>query len=133
MSALAAFVLVLFSISLITFAGVAFAKPARAERFLMAFASSARAHYTEQIVRIGVGAALVVRSAEMWQPNAFWLFGWIIAVSSVALICIPWQWHDRLGTSLRPLLVQYLKPYAAAAFALGVLLLYAIFTGSAAA
>ncbi len=132
MAALAALVVVVFSLSLMVFAVVAFAKPARAERFLMAFASSARTHYLEQIVRIAVGAALVIRSSDMWQPRAFWLFGWIVGVSSMALICIPWQWHDRLGTSLRPLLVRYLKPYAVAACALGVLLLYALFANHAA-
>lgn len=129
MSILATLVVVVFSFSLILFAGVAFANPARAERFLTAFASSARTHYTEQMARIAVGAALVVRSSEMWQPNAFRLFGWIIGVSSVALICIPWQWHARLGAPMRPLLVRYLKPYAVGAFALGVLLLFALFAG----
>src|SRR5262245_19368956 len=132
MSAVAAVIVVVFGFSLITFTGVAFAKPARAERFLMAFASSARTHYVEQSVRILIGAALVVLSSSMWQPNVFWLFGWGLVVSSAALICVPWQWHDRLGERVRPVLVRYLKLYAVGAFALGVLLLYGLFGGGAA-
>ena len=133
MSVVAAAVVVVFGLSLITFTGVAFAKPERAERFLMAFATSARTHYTEQVFRILVGAALVVVSSSMWQPKMFWLFGWAIVVSSAALICIPWQWHDRLGERMRPMLVRYLKLYAVGAFALGVLLLYGFFAGGRAA
>ena len=133
MSVVAAVVVVVFGLSLITFTGVAFAKPERAERFLMAFATSARTHYTEQVFRILVGAALVVVSSSMWQPKMFWLFGWAIVVSSAALICVPWQWHDRLGKRMRPVFVRYLKLYAVGAFALGVLLLYGFFAGARAA
>ena len=129
MSVVAARVVAVFGLSLITFTGVAFAKPARAERFLMSFATSARAHYVEQAFRILVGAALVVLSSTMWQPRMFWLFGWAMVVSSAALICVPWQWHDRLGQRVRPMLVRYLKLYAVGAFALGVLLLYGFFAG----
>jgi hypothetical protein len=129
MSVVAAVVVVVFGLSLITFTGVVFAKPARAERFLMSFAASARAHYIEQAFRILVGAALVVLSSTMWQPKMFWLFGWAIVVSSTALICVPWQWHDRLGERVRPMLVRYLKLYAVGALALGVLLLYGFFAG----
>ena len=133
MSVVAAIVVVVFGLSLVTFTGVAFAKPASAERFLMAFASSARTHYVEQGFRILIGAALVVLSSTMWQPKMFWLFGWAIVVSSAALICVPWRWHDRLGERVRPMLVRYLKLYAVGAFALGVLLLYGVYAGGGAA
>ena len=133
MSVVAAVVVVVFGFSLITFTGVAFANPARAARFLMAFATSARTHYVEQVLRILVGAALVVLSSTMWHPKMFWLFGWAIVVSSAALICAPWQWHDRLGKRMRPMLVRFVKLYAVGAFALGVLLLYGFFAGDGAA
>jgi hypothetical protein len=128
----AAVVVVVFGLSLVAFTGVAFAKPARAERFLLAFASSARTHYVEQVVRIVIGVALVILSSTMWQPTMFRLFGWAIVASSAALICLPWQWHDRLGERLRPMLIRYLKLYAVGAFAVGVLLLYGYFAGGAA-
>jgi hypothetical protein len=130
MTVVAAVVVVMFGLSLVTFTGVAFAKPERAERFLLAFASSARTHYVEQVVRIVIGTALVGVSSTMWQPKAFWVFGWVLVISSTALLCIPWQWHDRLGKRVRPMLVRYLKVYAVGAFALGVLLLYGIYAGS---
>src|ERR1017187_1277362 len=51
MSAVAGAILVAFGLFLVGLTVVVFAKPAVAERFFMAFASSARTHYTEQIVR----------------------------------------------------------------------------------
>ena len=133
MSLVAAIVVIVFGLLLIAFTGVAFAQPAVAERFLIRFASSARAHYVEQGFRILIGAALIVLSSAMWQPKMFWLFGWAIVVGSAALICVPWRWHDRLGERVRPMLVRYLKLYAVGAFALGVLLLYGFFAGGRAA
>lgn len=133
MSVLAAGVVVAFGLSLIAFSGVAFAKPKTAERFVTAFASSAQTHYLEQVVRVVVGAALVVRSPIMWQPHVFWLVGWVIVVSSAALLCIPWQWHHRLGKRVLPLLVRRLRWYAAGSFVFGALLLYGVFAGGGAA
>jgi len=135
MSLAAAFVVIAFCLSLIAFTSVAFAKPAIAERFLSAFASSARTHYIEQLSRVLIGAALVVLSPTMWQPKMFWLFGWAIVVSSVVLLCVPWQWHRRLGERFQilPLLVRHLRLYAVGSFALGALLLYGVFAGRGAA
>jgi hypothetical protein len=130
MSVVAAVVVFAFGLCLIAFPGVAFTKPAIAEAFLSVFASSARAHYVEQVFRLLVGAALVVRSPTMWQPRMFWLLGWAIVVSSAVLMWIPWQWHRRLGERVLPLLVRHLRLYAFGSFALGALLLYGFFAGA---
>ena len=133
MSVVAAVVVVTFGLSLIALLGVAFAKPAIAERFLTAFASSARTHYAEQVFRLLIGAAIVVRSPTMWQPKMFWLVGWAIVVSSAVLLCVPWQWHHRLGERMKPLVVRHLRLYAVGSFAFGALLLYGVFAGGGAA
>ena len=118
-----------FGLFLIAFTGVVFAKPPIAERFLAAFASSVRMHYAEQIVRLLIGAALVVQSPAMWQANIFWLIGWAIIISSAALMCAPWQWHHRFGERVRPIFTRYLRLYAVGAFAFGALLLYGVLAG----
>lgn len=129
MSQVAGVVVVGFGLLLIVLTGVAFAKPAIAERFLMRFASSARTHYVEQIFRLLIGAALVVLSPVMWQPTMFWLVGWAIVVSSVALMCVPWQWHYRFAERLLPIVVRHLRLYAVGSLAFGALLLYGVFAG----
>lgn len=63
MNAVAGAILVAFGLFLMGLAVVVFAKPATAERFFLSFASSARAHYTEQVVRLLIGASLIIRSA----------------------------------------------------------------------
>ena len=124
---------VAFSVLLIAFTGVVFAKPMIAERILAQFAGSARSHYLEQAFRILVGAALIVLSPGMWHSAVFRLAGWAILITSVALMCAPWQWHHRFGERIRPMFMRYLKVYALAAFAFGVLLLYGVFVGGRAA
>ena len=133
MSQAATFVVVAFGFFLIAFTGAVFVKPAIAERFVAVFASSARTHYVEQVLRLLIGAALVVLSPAMWQSNLFWLIGWAIVISSVALICAPWQWHLRFGERVRPMFRRHLRLYAVGAFAFGALLLYGVFAGVGAA
>jgi hypothetical protein len=128
MNAVAGAILVAFGLFLVSLAVVVFAKPAVAERFFMAFASSARAHYTEQIVRLLIGASLVIRSGAMWQPKVFWFVGWGIVLSSLVLILTPWQWHDRFGEEVRPMLIRHMKLFAVGLLAFGVLLIYGVFT-----
>lgn len=129
MSTVASVILVAFGLFLIGLTCVVFVKPARAERFFMAFASSARTHYTEQVVRLIVGAALVIRSHTMWQSELFWLVGWGVVLSSLALMLIPWQWHDRFGDTVRPMIIRYMKIFAIGLLAFGVLLIYGVFKG----
>jgi hypothetical protein len=127
MNAVAGAILVAFGLFLVGFTVVVFAKPAVAERFLMSFASSPRAHYTEQVIRLLIGASLVIRSAAMWQPKVFWFVGWAIVLSSLVLILSPWQWHHRFGEKVRPTLIRRMKLFAVGLLAFGVLLLYGVF------
>ena len=98
-------------------------KPQRAEQFLSSYASSARAHYTEQIARLIVGVAFVVFAPSMWYPNLFNLFGWILIVTTIGLLIIPWQWHHKFGEWAIPLTLRYMKFYALGAVVFGVLII----------
>jgi hypothetical protein len=128
MNAVAGAILVAFGLFLLGLTVVVFAKPAVAERFFMSFASSARAHYTEQVVRLVIGASLITRSGAMWQPKVFWLVGWAIVLSSLVLILTPWQWHRRFGEEVRPMIIRHMKLFAVGLLAFGVLLIYGLFT-----
>jgi hypothetical protein len=131
MNAVAGAILVAFGLFLVGLSVVVFAKPAVAERFFMLFASSARTHYTEQVVRLLIGASLVIRSGAMWQAKVFWFVGWAIVLSSLVLIVIPWQWHHRFGEEVRPMLIRHMKLFAVGLLAFGVLLIYGVFTAVA--
>ena len=129
LNAIAGAILVAFGLFLIGVTVVVFARPAVAERFFLSFASSARTHYTEQVVRLLVGASLIIHSAAMWQAKVFWFVGWAIALSSLVLILTPWQWHHHFGEKVRPMLIRRMKVYAVGLLAFGVLIIYAVFTG----
>jgi hypothetical protein len=118
-----------FGIFLIGLAGVVFVKPACAERFFKSFASSARAHYTEQAVRLLIGASIVAYSPVMWQANLFQLVGWVIVVTTVGLLFTPWRWHHRFGQWAIPLVLRNMRLYAMGLFAFGAFLLYGVYAG----
>jgi hypothetical protein len=128
MNAGAGVILVAFGLFLVGLTVVIFARPAVAERFFMSFASSARAHYTEQVFRLLIGASLIIRSATMWQPKVFWFVGWAIVLPSLVLILTPWQWHHRFGAKVLPILIRRMRLYAVGLLAFGLLLIYAVFT-----
>ena len=123
---LSGIVVVAVGVFLIGSAAVIAVKPVLAERFLKSFASSARAHYTEQAARLIAGTAIVVFASLMWYPDLFKGFGWLIIVTTVGLLLIPWQWHHQFAKWAIPLAIRYLKLYAFGALALGALILYGV-------
>lgn len=124
MKVLSGIVVVAVGVYLIGLALVIVIRPLRAERFLKSFACSARAHYTEQALRMIAGAAIVVFAPSMWYPDLFTLFGWVIIVTTLGLLFIPWQWHHTFAKWVIPLAIRHLKLFALGASALGTLILY---------
>ncbi|MDH3283687.1 MAG: hypothetical protein OEQ13_03030 [Acidobacteriota bacterium] len=126
MTWLAGLVVVMTGLWLVGFALSIVVAPERAARFLSGFASSARAHYTEQVLRLIAGTAIVIFAAQMRFSDAFRIFGWIIVVTTSGLLLIPWQWHHRFGQWAIPLAIRHIKLYALGAFVLGAFMLYAV-------
>ena len=113
-----------FGLGLIALAGVIASKRLLAERFLNLFASSARAHYIEQVLRLVVGASLVIFSPLMWYSYVFQIFGWLFVVTTLGLLLVPWQWHHRFAERVIPLVIHHLEIYGVATFVLGAFVLY---------
>ena len=126
MKLLSGIVVVAFGFCLIGFGFMIAFKPLLAERFLESFASSARAHYTEQTSRLIAGAALVTFSPSMWYPDLFKSFGWLIIITAVGLFLVPWRWHHRFSEWAIPLAIRHLRLYALGAFMLGAIVLYGV-------
>ena len=81
MEVLSGVVVVAFGVFLTGLAVLIAIKSQLAERFLRSFASSARAHYAEQALRLIAGGAMVIFAPSMWYPDLFKLFGWLIVVT----------------------------------------------------
>jgi hypothetical protein len=126
MELLSGILVVAFGAFLIGLAALIAIKPQLAERFLRSFANSARAHYTEQALRLIAGGALVSFAPSMWYSDVFKLFGWLIVVTAVALLLLPWRWHYEFGKWAIPLVIRHMKLFAVGAVALGILLFYGV-------
>ena len=120
---LSGILVVAFAFFLLGLAVLILVHPLLAERFLSLFASSARAHYTEQLLRLLAGAAMVIFSPSMWLSPVFHVFGWIIVATAIGLLLLPWRWHHRFAKWAIPLAIRHLRLFAAGAFTLAVFIL----------
>lgn len=127
---LAALPVLVAALYFLTLGLVAFLAPARASGFLMGFATSAATHYLELVIRLVVGGAFIVRSPQMLFSEVFALFGWVLVLTTVGLLFVPWQWHRRFAQESVPRALRYLKLVAAASLALGGFVLVSLLAGS---
>jgi hypothetical protein len=100
-------------------------------RFLLGFAQTAAAHYTEMAGRVLVGVALVIASPRMLYSHFFFWFGAALLASSALLLCLPWTWHRSMGERVLPKLVRFLGIVSPVSLLLGGLLVAATIVGAA--
>jgi hypothetical protein len=124
MKVLSGTLVAVFGVLLTALAVLIAIKPQLAERFLRSFASSPRAHYTEQLLRLVAGGALVIFAPWMWYSELFRLLGWLIIITAAALLVLPWRWHNTFGTWAIPLVIRYMKLFAVGALALAIFIFY---------
>jgi hypothetical protein len=105
--------------------------PSVAKRFLMGFASSASAHYTELLIRLMVGAALLIQAPKMLYADVFSVFGWLLIATSAILLLFPWRWHQRFTETSVPQALRFLPVIGLCALTFGILLIVALAGGTA--
>ncbi len=129
MTTVAGIVVVLAGLWLVGLGVGAFAAPGPTAGLLGRFASTARAHYTEHLLRLTAGAAFVLYAGETRFPRPFEIFGWVLVATSALLLLLPWRWHHRFGRWAIPLAVRHLRLLGLGSLALGGLVLYAVAAG----
>ena len=128
---LAIAIVVIVALYFIALGATALLAPAIAKRFLLGFASSALTHYLELTTRLIVGGALLVQSPRMHFSPAFELFGWVLVVTTVCLLLIPWQWHHRFAKYAVPHAIRYITLIGLSSIVLGGFVLFAVAKGAA--
>jgi len=124
MDILAGVITTVFGIYLTSLFAIAFVKKKSVVNYLSSFASSAKAHYSEQIIRLTAGIGLVVYSSEMIFSELFKIFGWTLIITSLVLLTIPWKWHHKFGQWAIPFVIKNLRLYTLIASLLGIIILY---------
>lgn len=114
------------SLGMIAMATAAIFSPDLLRRFLRGFASSARVHFFELAVRLVVGGSFIVFSPHLHLSGVFRLFGWLIVLTTVVMLLIPWQWHQRFAGTVVPVVTQHLRLYALGSLLLGAFILYGL-------
>lgn len=124
--ALAGLIIATTGLSFCLFASLAFIARDHAQRFLHSFAQSAVTHYLELAARLVAGASFILLSTSMHFAEIFRFFGWLIVITSIGLLFVPWRWHRRFAEHVIPVVIRYLPLYAIANLGLGAFVLYGL-------
>lgn len=104
--------------------------PAQASRFLLGFARSPGVHYLELLLRLAVGASLIVHAPRMSYVAIFGAFGWILVLTTTALLLTPWRWHRRFAEQAVPKAIRHIALIGFGSLALGAAFLAALARGN---
>lgn len=126
---LASAIVVLAALYLLGLAATSFLAPFHAARFLNGFAGSARIHFLEMLVRFIVGCAFITYAPRMLYPSAFLLFGWVLVVTTVILLLLPWRWHHRFARKFVPPITRHVWLFGIVSLPLGGVILFAVLHG----
>lgn len=104
--------------------------PQKAKAFLSSMASSARAHYFELLVRSVLGVAFILYAPHARFAGVFLLFGWVLIVTTICLLAVPWRWHHRFASWSVPQATRHMRLFALGSLAGSVFVLMSVFLGS---
>ena len=123
-------IVVLAACFFLLFGVLAFVRPARIHGFLLGFAGSALKHFAELLVRLLVGASLLLLSPESAFAGVLSAFGWLLIITTALMALIPWRVHHRFTQSAVPKALQFLPLMGLVSLAIGACLLWAMVTGA---
>ncbi|MGQ0798674.1 MAG: hypothetical protein ACT4NL_00980 [Pseudomarimonas sp.] len=123
-------VVALFGVYLIGLGVACLALPTTASRFLLGFASSPTLHLLEMVIRIGFGAAFVLAAPALRPSPVFVGFGWLLVVTSILLLAVPWRWHRRFAEQSVPRALQFLHLIGLSSVCIGGFILFAVIVGT---
>ncbi len=107
-------------------------RPSHARRFLLGFAASAPKHYAELGTRFVAGGAALIVAPYSVHSVALTAFGWLLILTTAVMAVLPWRGHRRFTEASVPKALRFLPMIGIASPVLGGLLLWSVFTTSAA-
>ncbi|AKE52517.1 hypothetical protein [Kangiella geojedonensis] len=116
----------LFALGLIAFEFVILLAKPKAIQFLKAFVKTPWHHFLEQTLRLIIGASIVVHAPDMAFSDLFGIFGWIIIITSLMLVGLPWRWHHTFAKKVIPTVIKFIQLYGILCLALGSFTIYSL-------
>ncbi|GAA0199294.1 hypothetical protein GCM10009123_03280 [Kangiella japonica] len=119
-------ILWLFALGLTLFEVMVIVAKLKAIRFLNAFVKTPWHHFLEQALRLIVGTALVIHSPNMKFSEFFGVFGWIVIITSLMLVGLPWRWHRSFAQKVIPTVIKLIHLYGLSCLGLGIFIIYSL-------
>lgn len=116
----------LFALGLIAFEFIILLAKPKAIQFLKAFVKTPWHHFLEQTLRLIIGASIVVHAPHMAFSDLFGIFGWIIIITSLMLVGLPWRWHHTFAQKVIPTVIKFIQLYGILCLALGSFIIYSL-------
>jgi hypothetical protein len=126
---LAAGLVVIAGIWLISLAILAIVKPDLVRVLFELFASSAFSHFLEMFLRLIVGAAFIIYAAQMKFSFVFKVFGWLLIVTTAVLVFVPWKLHRRFADRSLPVVSKWMALFGLVALLGGIFIFFSFFLG----
>lgn len=121
---LSGFMVHLFVLFLLIMGILCFTHPSAIKDFFDIFASTQQVHFIEQLIRLVVGIALVGFAPMMIYSGFFQAFSWLIIVTSLLLMVLPWQWHQKFAQQVMPYVKNHLQLYGVLSFLVAGMIFY---------
>lgn len=77
-------------------------------------------------IRLFVGAALLWYAPHMAFAGFFEVFTWVLIVSSLVLLALPWRWHRRFASWAVRLATRHMALFALVSFAGGAFVILSV-------
>jgi hypothetical protein len=119
-------ILWIFALGLILFEVMVIVAKPKAIRFLNAFVKTPWHHFLEQTLRLIFGTALVIHAPNMKFSEFFGVFGWIVIITSLMLVGLPWRWHRSFAKKVIPTVIKLIQLYGLSCLALGIFIIYSL-------
>lgn len=116
----------LFALGLIFFEVLVIVAKPKPIRFLNTFVKTPWYHFLEQTLRLVVGTALVIHAPNMKFSEFFGGFGWVIIITSLMLLGLPWRWHRSFAQKVIPSVIKLIHLYGLSCLALGIFIIYSL-------
>ena len=127
---MAMFIVALAGLFLLVLGCIALIRPARAQGFLLGFASTARVHFLELAIRLAVGLSFLGCWRVLEFGEVFRVVGWVLVLTTLVMLLVPWSVHRQFARWAVPKVLRYTPLIGASSIAMGLAVFAVLSSGT---